>query len=84
MADSDVPQLVDKKRGVYSVVAPKLEAGKFSKWKRRMLCYLTGMEPYYITCINDGPFVSMTTQGCPNLKHNGLLMRGGWSIRTNA
>ena len=63
MADSDVPQLVDKKGCGYSVGAPKLEAGKFRKWKKRMFCYLTGMEPYYITCINEGPFVLKTAQG---------------------
>ncbi|GJR77237.1 hypothetical protein Tco_0089602 [Tanacetum coccineum] len=57
MADiSNVPQLVDKKRGSHSTVAPRLELGKFNKSKKRMLCYLTGMEPYYIQCIKDGPF----------------------------
>ncbi|GJT12318.1 retrovirus-related pol polyprotein from transposon TNT 1-94 [Tanacetum coccineum] len=30
---SNVPQLVDKKRGNYSAVAPCLEPGKFNKWK---------------------------------------------------
>ncbi|GJY91600.1 hypothetical protein Tco_0506796 [Tanacetum coccineum] len=45
-----------KKGGSYSVVAPRLEPGKFNKWKKRMLYYLTGMDPYYIQCIKDGPF----------------------------
>ncbi|GJZ75451.1 hypothetical protein Tco_0639916, partial [Tanacetum coccineum] len=45
---NDVPQLVDKKGGSYAAIAPKLEPGKFNKWKKRMLCYLEGMEPYYI------------------------------------
>ncbi|GKG17707.1 hypothetical protein Tco_0372005, partial [Tanacetum coccineum] len=53
---SNVPELVDKKGGSYSVVAPRLEPRKFNKWKKRMLCYLTGMEPYYIQCIKDGLF----------------------------
>lgn len=43
--------------------APRLEVGKFNKWKKRMLCYLTGMEPYYIKLINDGPYVPTTAQG---------------------
>ena len=62
MADN-VPQLVDKKGGAYTASAPRLEAGKFNKWKKRMLCYLTGMEPYYITLITVGPFVPMTAEG---------------------
>ncbi|GKA69464.1 hypothetical protein Tco_0775528, partial [Tanacetum coccineum] len=53
---STVPQLVDKKGGSYAVIAPKLEWGKINKWKQHMLCYLVGMEPYYIQCIKDGPF----------------------------
>ncbi|GJV09443.1 hypothetical protein Tco_1347099 [Tanacetum coccineum] len=28
-----------------------------------MLCYLTGMEPYYITCIKDDPFQRKTVEG---------------------
>ncbi|GJT44574.1 hypothetical protein Tco_0953289 [Tanacetum coccineum] len=28
-----------------------------------MLCYLTGMEPYYIQCIKDGPFQPKTADG---------------------
>ncbi|GJR09590.1 hypothetical protein Tco_0792242 [Tanacetum coccineum] len=28
-----------------------------------MVCYLTGMEPYYITCIKDGPFQPKTAKG---------------------
>ena len=28
-----------------------------------MLCYLTGMEPYYITLINEGPYVPKTAEG---------------------
>ena len=31
MIDANVPQLVDKKGGGFSDVAPRLEAGKFSK-----------------------------------------------------
>ncbi|GKB73956.1 retrovirus-related pol polyprotein from transposon TNT 1-94 [Tanacetum coccineum] len=50
------PQLVDKKGGSYSAVAPRLEPRKFNKWKKRMMCYLMGMEPYYIQCIKDGTF----------------------------
>ncbi|GJW32951.1 retrovirus-related pol polyprotein from transposon TNT 1-94 [Tanacetum coccineum] len=33
-AISNVPQLVDKKRGSYSTVAPRLEPGKFNKQKK--------------------------------------------------
>lgn len=62
MADIDVPQLVDKKGGSYSATAPRLEVGKFNKWKKRMLCYLTRMEPYYIKLVNDGPYVPKTAQ----------------------
>ncbi|GKD42191.1 hypothetical protein Tco_1266836 [Tanacetum coccineum] len=60
---STVPQLVNKKGGSYVVIAPKLEPGKFNKWKKRMLCYLARMEPYYIQCIKDGPFKPKMTEG---------------------
>ncbi|GJY73932.1 hypothetical protein Tco_0478363 [Tanacetum coccineum] len=53
-AVNDVPQLVDKNGGSYAAIAPKLESGKFNKWKKRMLCYLAGMEPYHLKCIKDG------------------------------
>ncbi|GJU59257.1 hypothetical protein Tco_1237023 [Tanacetum coccineum] len=33
-----------------------------------MLCYLTGMEPYYIQCIKDGPFKLRTTEGDDKLE----------------
>ncbi|GKA57556.1 hypothetical protein Tco_0756744 [Tanacetum coccineum] len=62
-AESDVPQLVDKKGGSYSAIAPRLELGKFNKWKKRMLCYLNGIEPYYIQCIKDGLFQLKTAEG---------------------
>ncbi|GJW36537.1 hypothetical protein Tco_0059457 [Tanacetum coccineum] len=62
-AISNVPQLVDKKGGSYSVVAPRLEPKKINKWKKCLLCYLTRMEPYYIQCIHDVPFKSKTTEG---------------------
>ncbi|GJV58772.1 hypothetical protein Tco_1464872 [Tanacetum coccineum] len=60
---NDLPQLVDKNRGSYTVIAHKLELGKFNKWKKRMLCYLAGMEPYYLKCIKDGSFQLKTAQG---------------------
>ncbi|GJV03939.1 retrovirus-related pol polyprotein from transposon TNT 1-94 [Tanacetum coccineum] len=60
---NDVPQLVDKKGGSYAAIAPKLKPGKFNKWKKRMLCYLAGMEPYYLKCIKDGPFQPKTAEG---------------------
>ncbi|GJS36075.1 hypothetical protein Tco_0534457 [Tanacetum coccineum] len=28
-----------------------------------MLCYLVGMEPYYLKCIKDGPFQPKTAEG---------------------
>ncbi|GJW80239.1 retrovirus-related pol polyprotein from transposon TNT 1-94 [Tanacetum coccineum] len=62
-AVNDVPQLVDKKGGRYANIAPKLELRKFNKWKKRMLCYLARMKPYYLKCIKDGPFHSKTTEG---------------------
>ncbi|GKB23631.1 hypothetical protein Tco_0863032 [Tanacetum coccineum] len=62
-AISNVPQLVDKKGGRYPVVAPRLEPGKFNKWKKRILCYLTRIEPYYIQCIKDGPFKPKIAKG---------------------
>ncbi|GJT22011.1 retrovirus-related pol polyprotein from transposon TNT 1-94 [Tanacetum coccineum] len=65
MAESNVPQLVDKKGGSYSDIALRLEVGKFTKWKKCMLCYLTRIEPYYITCIKDGPFQFNSTDGTP-------------------
>ncbi|GKF97868.1 hypothetical protein Tco_0293689 [Tanacetum coccineum] len=62
-AVNDVPQLVDKKGGNYAAIAPKLETGKFNKWKKPMLCYLARMEPYYLKCIKDGPFQPKTAKG---------------------
>ncbi|GJZ87533.1 retrovirus-related pol polyprotein from transposon TNT 1-94 [Tanacetum coccineum] len=31
--------------------------------EKRMLCYLAGMEPYYIKCIKDGPFQPKRVEG---------------------
>ncbi|GJV93010.1 hypothetical protein Tco_1540823 [Tanacetum coccineum] len=62
-AVNNVPELVDKKGGSYATIAPRLEPRKFNKWKKRMLCYLAGIEPYYIQCINDGPFQPKTVDG---------------------
>ncbi|GJV06943.1 hypothetical protein Tco_1344599 [Tanacetum coccineum] len=62
-AISNVPYLVDKKGGNYSAVAPRLEPRKFNKWKKHMLGYLTGIEPYYIQCIKDGPFQPKMANG---------------------
>ncbi|GJZ90454.1 hypothetical protein Tco_0662381 [Tanacetum coccineum] len=62
-AVNDVPQLVDKKRGSYAAIAPKLELGEFNKWKKGTLCYLAGMEPYYLKCIKDGPFQLKSVDG---------------------
>ncbi|GJT09277.1 hypothetical protein Tco_0856319 [Tanacetum coccineum] len=67
-AINDVPQLVDKKGGSYTAIAPKLEPGKFNKWKKRMLCYLAGMEHYYLKCIKDGPFQPKTAESDANLE----------------
>ncbi|GKE39250.1 hypothetical protein Tco_1462655 [Tanacetum coccineum] len=61
-AVNDVPQLVDKKGGSYAAIAPKLEPRKFNKSKKRMLCYLARMEPYYLKCIKDGPFQPKTAK----------------------
>ncbi|GKF40415.1 hypothetical protein Tco_0120476 [Tanacetum coccineum] len=33
-----------------------------------MLCYLTDMEPYYITCIKDDPFQPKTVEGANKLE----------------
>ncbi|GJZ46227.1 hypothetical protein Tco_0593823 [Tanacetum coccineum] len=62
-AESMVPQLVDKKGGSYYAIAPRIEPGKFNKWKKRMHCYLTGMKPYYIKCIKEGPYQPITAEG---------------------
>ncbi|GJY53441.1 hypothetical protein Tco_0445105, partial [Tanacetum coccineum] len=64
-AESTGAQLVDKKGGRYSAIAPKLEPGKFNKWKKRMLCYLTCMEPYYIKCIEEGPYQPKIVEAKP-------------------
>ncbi|GJU00990.1 hypothetical protein Tco_1111328 [Tanacetum coccineum] len=63
MAETNIPQLIDKKGGSYSAIALRLKVGKFSNWKKCMVCYLIGMEPYYITCIKDGPFQPKTAKG---------------------
>nr|GEV98658.1 retrovirus-related Pol polyprotein from transposon TNT 1-94 [Tanacetum cinerariifolium] len=62
-AVNDVPQLVDKKGGSYAAIAPKLEPGKFNKSKKRMLCYLAGMDPYYLKCIKDDLFQPKKANG---------------------
>nr|GEU85605.1 retrovirus-related Pol polyprotein from transposon TNT 1-94 [Tanacetum cinerariifolium] len=60
---NDVPRLVDKKGGSYAAIAPKLDPRKFNKWKKRMICYLAGIELYYLKCIKDGPFQPKTAEG---------------------
>nr|GEZ03633.1 retrovirus-related Pol polyprotein from transposon TNT 1-94 [Tanacetum cinerariifolium] len=62
-AVNDVPQLVDKKGGSCAGIALKLEPRKFNKWKKRMLCYLARMEPYYLKCNKDGPFQPKIAEG---------------------
>ncbi|GJU92050.1 hypothetical protein Tco_1304473 [Tanacetum coccineum] len=83
-AVNDVPQLVDKKGGSYAAIAPKLEPGKFNKWKKQMLCYLAGMEPYYLKCIKDGLFQPKKLMVMLSLRFNGLQIREGWLFNTNA
>ncbi|GJT00541.1 hypothetical protein Tco_0821710 [Tanacetum coccineum] len=61
-AVNNVPQLVDEKGGSYAAIAPNFEPGKFNKLKKRMLCYLARMEPYYLKCIKDGPFQPKITK----------------------
>nr|GEY06875.1 hypothetical protein [Tanacetum cinerariifolium] len=60
---NDVPQLVDKKGGSYVAIAPKLKPIKFNKWKKKMHCYLVGMEPCYLKCIKDGSFPPKIADG---------------------
>ncbi|GJY42029.1 hypothetical protein Tco_0429299 [Tanacetum coccineum] len=62
-AESIIPQLVDKKGGSYYTIAPRLELGKINKWKKRMICYLTGMKPYYLKCIKEGLYQPKTAEG---------------------
>ncbi|GJX13231.1 hypothetical protein Tco_0204989 [Tanacetum coccineum] len=78
-AINNVPQLVDKKGGSYAAIAPKLEPKKFNKWKKQMLCYLAGMEPYYLKFIKDGPFQPKTAEGDdkPNLPKKWLTFSQG-------
>ncbi|GJY02784.1 hypothetical protein Tco_0360936 [Tanacetum coccineum] len=76
-AESTVPQLVDKKGGSYAAIAPKLEPGKFNNWKKLMLCYLAGIEPYYLKCIKDGLFQPKTAEGAIKPECNGPKIRGG-------
>ncbi|GKC08189.1 hypothetical protein Tco_0999799 [Tanacetum coccineum] len=54
-AESTVPQLVDKKGGSYSNIAPRLEPRKFNKLKKRMLYYLTALKTYtrYKNLLNE-------------------------------
>ncbi|GJR91420.1 retrovirus-related pol polyprotein from transposon TNT 1-94 [Tanacetum coccineum] len=59
---NNVPHVVDKNGGSYAAIAPKLKPRKFNKWKKCMLFYLAGMEPYYLKCIKDGPFQPKTTE----------------------
>ncbi|GKA48061.1 hypothetical protein Tco_0741019 [Tanacetum coccineum] len=63
VAVNNVPQLVDIKGDSYAAIAPKQEPKKFNKWKKRMLCFLAGMDPYYIKCIKGGPFQPKTVEG---------------------
>ncbi|GJY63391.1 retrovirus-related pol polyprotein from transposon TNT 1-94 [Tanacetum coccineum] len=81
---SGIRASVDKKGRSYAANAPKLEHGKFNKWKKRILCYLAGMEPYYLKCIKDGPFQKKHLKVMLSLRPNGLQMRGGWSFMTSA
>ncbi|GKB48755.1 retrovirus-related pol polyprotein from transposon TNT 1-94 [Tanacetum coccineum] len=78
-AVNDVPHLVDKKGGSYAAIAPKLEPRNFNKWKKPMLCYLAGIEPYYLKCIKYDPFQPKTPDGDakPNLFEKWLTFSQG-------
>ncbi|GKA60439.1 hypothetical protein Tco_0759846 [Tanacetum coccineum] len=63
MPTFDVPQLLDSKGSGYLTSALKLEAGRFTKWNKRFLCHIVGMEPYLIKVLKDDQYVSKTTDG---------------------
>ncbi|GJX48594.1 hypothetical protein Tco_0273784 [Tanacetum coccineum] len=83
-AVNDVPRLVDKNGGSYAAIPPKLEPRKFNKWKKRMLCYLAGMEPYYLHVLRMVHFSQKQLMVMLSLSPNGLQMREGWSFKTSA
>ncbi|GKA90316.1 hypothetical protein Tco_0812186 [Tanacetum coccineum] len=72
-AVNDVPRLVDKKGGSYAAVAPKLELGKFNKWKKRMLYYLEGMEPYYLKSKETWTDLVYSFEGPSDTKENRIM-----------
>ncbi|GKD39077.1 hypothetical protein Tco_1259284 [Tanacetum coccineum] len=55
-AESNVPQLVDKKGGRYAAIAPKLEPRIFNKWKkheRRVVVQDKHLKRIIISCLPD-------------------------------
>nr|GEX07699.1 hypothetical protein [Tanacetum cinerariifolium] len=59
MADvSDVPQLIDKKGDNYTAVAPRLEPGKFKKWKKIISYEITKDTWIDLVYGFEGPFDS--------------------------
>ena len=58
--NNSVPQLIDPKEGSYLSTAPKLKSGNFTKWKKRLKCFLYGLEPYLVSGLEEGPFKPKT------------------------
>ncbi|GJZ83334.1 retrovirus-related pol polyprotein from transposon TNT 1-94 [Tanacetum coccineum] len=52
VAVNDVPQLVDKNGGSYAAIAPKLEPGKFNKWKKVVIQDLR-LKAIIMSCLPD-------------------------------
>lgn len=61
--DNIVPRLIDTKGGSYLSDVPKLELGNFTMWKKRLKCFLYGLESYFVRCLDEGPYKPKTTDG---------------------
>ncbi|GKD70933.1 hypothetical protein Tco_1325023, partial [Tanacetum coccineum] len=40
--------------------APVLEVENFTNWKKRFMCHIIGIEPYFQNIIKNGPYIPMT------------------------
>ncbi|GJS59282.1 hypothetical protein Tco_0654066 [Tanacetum coccineum] len=61
---TEVPQTLEY-RGGQLISAPLVEVENITKWKKRFMCHIVGIQPQFKKIIFDGPYVSKTAGGAP-------------------
>ncbi|GJZ63159.1 hypothetical protein Tco_0619580 [Tanacetum coccineum] len=59
MAAIEVPRTLEYRGGQLNAT-PVLEVENFTKWKKRFMCHILGIEPQFENIIKNGPFIPMT------------------------